>query len=102
MSGILPLFGIQIGTGAIGGFLVGYAVKKVSKLIVLLVVLFLVALVYLSLNEMIGVDYEAVWQAMAELLGLVGSALSWSVSVLSLLPFAGSFVFGFILGFILG
>ena len=102
MSGILPLFGIQVGAGAIGGFLVGYAVKKISKLIVLLVVLFAVALIYLSLNEMIGVDYEAVWQAMADLLGLAGSALLWLMGVLSLLPFAGSFLVGFLLGFILG
>ncbi len=102
MSDVLSLFGIQIGTGIIGGFLVGYAVKKIAKLIILLLIMFFIALLYLSLNEVAGIDYGTVWQAMADLLGIAGSAIAWFVSVISLLPFLGSFLFGFLVGFLLG
>jgi uncharacterized membrane protein (Fun14 family) len=102
MSDILQMLGIQVGIGIVGGFLIGYAVKKVVKLVILLLVMFLVALIYLSLNEVVGVDYATVWHLMADLLGLAGSAISWFVSLLSLLPFVGSLVFGFLIGFILG
>lgn len=102
MSDVLPLFGIQIGTGIIGGFLVGYAVKKIAKLFILLLIMFFVALLHLSLNEVAGIDYGTVWQVMADLLGIAGSAIAWFVSVVSLLPFLSSLIFGFLIGFLLG
>ena len=102
MSEIFPSLGYQLGIGGIGGFIVGYALKKMSKLIVIVLGLFIVALLYLGVRGIISINYDALWKALANSLGMAESAFSWIVGVISLLPFAGSFVIGFLLGFKLG
>ena len=99
MSEILSPLGYQLGIGGIGGFIVGFAIKKISKLIAILIGLFMIALLYLGI---ISINYDALWSALANALGMAGSAFSWLVSILSFLPFVGSFVVGFLLGFKLG
>jgi uncharacterized membrane protein (Fun14 family) len=102
MSEIFPSLGYQVGIGGIGGFIVGYAFKKMSKLIVIVLGLFIAALLYLGVKGIISINYDALWNALANSLGMAGSAFSWIVGVISLLPFAGSFIVGFLLGFKLG
>ena len=102
MSEIFPSLGYQLGIGGIGGFIVGYAFKKMSKLIVIVLGLFIAALLYLGVQGIISINYGALWSALANALGMAGSAFSWIVGVISLLPFAGSFIVGFLLGFKLG
>jgi uncharacterized membrane protein (Fun14 family) len=102
MSEIFPSLGYQLGIGGIGGFIVGYAAKKISKLIVIVLGLFIVALLFLGVRGIISINYDALWNALANSLGMAESAFSWIVGVISLLPFAGSFIVGFLLGFKLG
>ena len=102
MSDIFPSLGFQLGIGAIGGFIVGYAVKKISKLVAVLVGLLIIFLVYLSTQGIISLNYDALWSWLADSLKLTGPAFSWLVAIISLLPFAGSFIAGFLLGFKLG
>ncbi|MEM2117898.1 MAG: FUN14 domain-containing protein [Candidatus Bathyarchaeia archaeon] len=92
----------QLGIGAVGGFICGYAIKKISKLIVILIGVFLIALVYLSTQGIININYSALWDAVAGWLGGAQQAASWLVGILSILPFIGSFAVGFLLGFKLG
>jgi uncharacterized membrane protein (Fun14 family) len=94
--------GFQLGAGGIGGFIVGYAVKKISKLVAVVIGLFLIALIYLGTQNIISINYDALWKAMADAFGLASSGFSWLIGIISLLPFAGSFVVGFLLGFKLG
>jgi uncharacterized membrane protein (Fun14 family) len=86
----------------LGGFIVGYAVKKISKFVAIVIGLFLVALIYLGSQGIININYGALWDAVGNALGLAGSGFSWLVGIISLLPFAGTFVVGFLLGFKLG
>ena len=102
MSEILPSLGYQLGIGAIGGFIAGYAVKKISRLIAIIIGLFIIALLYLGIKGIISINYDALWNSLADSLGMAGSAFSWIVGIISLLPFAGSFIVGFLLGFKLG
>jgi len=102
MSEIFPSLGYQLGIGGIGGFIVGYATKKISKLIVIVLGLFIIALLYLGVQGIININYDALWKTLANSLGMAESAFSWIVGVISLLPFAGSFIVGFLLGFKLG
>jgi len=102
MSEIFPSLGYQLGIGGIGGFIVGYALKKLSKLIVIVLGLFIAALLYLGVRGIISINYDALWNALANSLGMAESAFSWIVGVISLLPFAGSFIVGFLLGLKLG
>jgi uncharacterized membrane protein (Fun14 family) len=102
MSEIFPSLGYQLGIGGVGGFIVGYAFKKLSKLLVIVLGLFIVALLYLGIEGIISINYDALWNALANSLGMAESAFSWIVGLISLLPFAGSFIVGFLLGFKLG
>lgn len=102
MSELLPSLSFQIGAGGVGGFIVGYVVKKISKLVALVIGLFIIALIYLSTQGILNINYDALWNALSNGLGMAGSAFSWLISVISLLPFVGSLVAGFLLGFKLG
>lgn len=102
MSEIVTPLVFQLGTGAVGGFVVGYAIKKVTKLIVVLIGVFLLALVYLSSQGILAVNYDKLFDAVSGGLGGAGSAVGWLTPIISHLPFAGSFFVGFFLGFKLG
>jgi uncharacterized membrane protein (Fun14 family) len=102
MSEILSPLAFQFGVGGVGGFIIGYAVKKISKLVAVVIGLFVIALLYLATSGIISVNYGALWDAMGGWLGGAGQAASWLVGVVSLIPFAGSFIVGFLLGFKLG
>jgi len=102
MSEIISPLAYQLGIGGIGGFIAGYAIKKISKLIVILIGLFIIALLYLGTQGIISINYEALWNATAGLVGFVGEAFSWLIGLISLLPFMGSFIVGFLLGFKIG
>lgn len=102
MSAVLSSVVYQLGVGGIGGFIVGYAIKKISKLIVVLMGLFIIFLLYLGTSGIISVNYEELWNALASLLGFASQVATWLVGLISLLPFMGSFLAGFLLGFKLG
>jgi uncharacterized membrane protein (Fun14 family) len=102
MSEVISPLVFQLGVGGIGGFVVGYALKKLSKLILVLIGLFILALIYLGTQGILNINYGALWDALSHLVGSAGSAFNWLVGVISLLPFAGSFVAGFLLGLKLG
>ena len=98
MSNILPSISFQLGVGGVGGFLVGYALKKFSKLVAIMIGLFVLVLLYLSTQGVISLNFEGLMTSMTNLLVWFGSAFSWLVNVVSLLPFAGSFTAGLLLG----
>jgi uncharacterized membrane protein (Fun14 family) len=102
MSEIVSPLAFQLGVGGVGGFIVGYALKKLSKLILVLIGLFVLALIYLSTQGVININYDSLWNALSGLIGIGGSVFSWLIGVISLLPFAASFVAGFLLGLKLG
>ncbi len=102
MSEIATPLVFQLGTGAVGGFVVGYAIKKVAKLIVVLIGIFLLALIYLSSQGILAVNYDKLFDAISDGLGGAGSAVGWLTPIIAHLPFAGSFLAGFFLGFKMG
>jgi len=102
MSEILPSFGFQLGVGGIGGFIVGFALKKISKLVAFVIGLFILALIYLSTQGIISINFDALMKAMAGWLGMATTGFNWIVGIISLLPFAGSFIVGFLLGLKMG
>ena len=102
MSEILSSIGFQLGAGGIGGFIVGFALKKIGKIIAIIMGLFIAALIYLGYQGIINVNYQALFDAVAGAFGLAGAAFSWLAGAISLLPFAGTFVLGLPLGFKLG
>ncbi len=102
MYEVLPSLGFQLGAGAIGGFIAGYALKKISKLVAIIIGLFLIALIYLGTQNIISINYNALFDAVASLFGSASSAFSMFIGIISLLPFAGTFIVGLLLGFKMG
>ena len=102
MSEVVSPLVFQLGVGGVGGFVVGYALKKLSKLILILIGLFILALIYLSTQGIININYNSLWSALSDLIGVGSAVFSWLVGVISLLPFAASFIGGFLLGLKLG
>lgn len=102
MSEIFPSLAYQLGIGGIGGFIVGYTIKKLSKLIVILIGLFLIVLIYMGTSGIININYEKFGEALTGLFSFAGQATSWLIGLISLLPFVGSFIVGFALGFKFG
>jgi uncharacterized membrane protein (Fun14 family) len=102
MSELFPSVVYQLGIGGIGGFVVGYAIKKISKLVVILIGVFVIVLLYLGTQGIISINYEGLWKALEGSFSFAGQAAGWLIGLVSLIPFMGSFIVGFLLGFKLG
>lgn len=76
MSELISPVVYQLGLGGIGGFVVGFALKKITKLFIVIIGLFILALLYLSVNGVININYNALWTTIANGLGLAGQATS--------------------------
>ncbi len=92
----------QLGLGGIGGFIVGFVIKKISKLIIILIGLGIIALLYLSTQGVININYESLFKTLESAFSFAEQAASWLAGLISILPFAASFIVGFLLGFKLG
>jgi uncharacterized membrane protein (Fun14 family) len=102
LSEIITPVVYQLGLGAVGGFVVGFALKKIAKLFLIVIGIFIVALLYLGASNIISINFGALWSAVSGWLGGAGAAASWLVGLISIIPFIGSFGVGFFLGFKLG
>ena len=102
MSEIITPVVYQLGLGAVGGFVVGFALKKIAKIFIIVLGIFIIALLYLGASNIININFGALWSAVDGWLGGAGQAASWLVALIALIPFIGSFMVGFFLGFKLG
>lgn len=101
MSAVTPLV-YQLGIGGVGGFIAGYALKKLLKIVAIIIGLFILALVYLGYRGILSINYEELGNAVSGTLGLSGAAAEWITPIIAHLPFAGAFGLGFFLGFKMG
>ena len=97
MSEIVPPLLLQFGVGGIGGFLVGYAIKKIIKIIAIILGLFSSAIIYLSYTDIISVNYSKLINLVTDSIPLVNQA-PFLTPIIANLPFAGSFGFGLTYG----
>ena len=97
MSEILTPIVSQLGTGAIGGFLIGYLIKKVLK-IALMIAGFALIFFYLAFDQVIEVNTA---QLLARVGEIASTASQYLSPLLSNLPFSGSLIMGVLAGFML-
>ena len=95
MSAFIPQFFFSLGIGGIGGFLVGYATKKILKILMVIIGLYLLSLFYLMHIQIITIDITKLWETSANTLTQIINFLG---STLVYLPISGSFAMGFTLG----
>jgi uncharacterized membrane protein (Fun14 family) len=101
MSFLSPL-AYQFGVGGVGGFIAGYALKKLMKIVAIIIGLFILALVYLGYKGIISINYSALGGSVSGALGLTGQAADLIAPIIAHLPFAGAFGLAFFLGFKMG
>lgn len=94
---LTPLVG-QIGIGGVGGFLVGYALKKFAKLVAIFLGLGFVVLQYLAYVGVIAINYGAMKDWALSIVGQASGLGGAIYNILANLPFGASFVIGLYLG----
>ena len=92
--------GIEVGGGAVIGAVVGYAAKKLARVLAVLIGLQLALFVFLESRQIISVDWERLTG------GVIGASMgvsptppSWLLSIVSTMSVSAGFVGGFLLGF---
>ena len=93
--------GLELGTGAVIGGIIGFAAKKVAKLVAVIIGLELALFKFLESRGILTVDWERLSAGFVEA-GNTASAStppSWLASILSTLSISAGFAGGFFLGF---
>ena len=84
----------QLGSGAVAGFVVGYALKKIAKVLLVLLGLAFVALQYLQYTGFIEIRYDKILQSVQTLT----EGFTLPAFLTANIPLTGSFIMGFGLG----
>ena len=98
LSDLLSPLYMELGLGGAGGFLVGYSVKKVAKILVAIIGFLYLGMYYLASRGIIEIDYLALGRSIP---GMQGQAVGLQVGFASLVahaPFGAAFVGGVYLG----
>jgi uncharacterized membrane protein (Fun14 family) len=109
--------GASIGAGGVGGFLIGYFVKKMIKVVLFIAGAFVAALAFMEYRGIIEVNWDILENQMettvanlpngtsavvnGTALGGFGDQLATTLSNVGI-PLTGSFAAGFTLGFVKG
>ena len=95
MFGLSEVLIYQLGVGGTGGFLVGYAAKKVAKIIAAFLGVYAASLLYLNHIGVISLNYDRFLSVAST---SAANVSNFFVSAVSGLPFAAGFVGGLALG----
>jgi uncharacterized membrane protein (Fun14 family) len=87
----------QLCIGGIGGFLIGYALKKFFKL-ALIIGAVVFALIILAYTNVINVDYGGLSEIASNFVNAINPALNMLTPLLAHIPFIASLIFGFFVG----
>ncbi len=92
---------MQLGGGGIIGFVIGYAIKKLMKILLVLGGLALLGLIYLSHLGFLTINWEkfgSATQNWIEKFTVDGGLTGYTAIIAANLPFAGAFLVGLALG----
>ena len=88
----------QLCIGGIGGFLIGYAIRKFVK-IALIIGVIVFSLIFLAYTNVINVDYGGLAEIASSFVNAVNPALNMLTPLLAHIPFIVSLIIGLFLGF---
>ena len=93
----------QLGFGGLTGFAVGYALKKLFKLALIIAGLIVITVTYLQWKGIVTVNYDKLVQAIEDFFkSMAGEASGIYSNIIANLPFAGAFIGGFLIGLKMG
>jgi len=92
----------QLGVGGVAGLCVGYALKKMGKIVAFVLGLAFIGLELLAYKGIIDINYDALEAWGAELIGQVGVLEGLMTLIIANMPFAASFLIGLAIGVKMG
>lgn len=99
----LQQMGLELGTGAVIGGIIGFAAKKIAKLVAVIVGLELALFKFLETRGILEVNWDAISGVAKNTTSTAGAAAGqppgWIMSLLSALPVSAGFTGGFLVGF---
>lgn len=98
MEEISPLI-MQLGFGGVLGFTMGYAIKKVLKILLILSGLYAASLQYLAYKGYITIHFDRISESFRKILELAQGGFTLPNFLTANIPFIGSFTAGLGLGF---
>ena len=111
MSVDLAFIGTSIGFGGIAGFLIGYAIKKAIKIMMIIIGLFFAALAYLNYQGIVTINWDKLGSTATGTTTGLGNATGQIAGISDQvaptlinfgIPLAGSFAAAFAFGFMKG
>ena len=93
--------GIEAGSGAVVGGVIGFAAKKVAKLLAIIVGLELALFKFLESRQILSVDWNRLTAGFVKTTegAAAGAPPDWMMTLLSTLSISGGFSAGFLVGF---
>ena len=88
----------QIALGGIGGFLIGYALRRVLK-VALIIGVVIFSLIILAYTNVIDVDYSGLSESASNIINAINPALDLITPLFAHIPFIASLICGLFLGF---
>ncbi len=88
----------QVGIGGILGFVIGYALKKILKFLLVLVGLFSALLLYLGFEGFVTIHYDKIEEVFTAFIENYGNEYALPSFIGTNIPLAGSFALGFAMG----
>jgi uncharacterized membrane protein (Fun14 family) len=112
--GSLAPIAASVGIGGAAGFLIGYAIKKAMKILLIIGGLILVGFIYLGYHKVLSIDWNRIYFSVEDGLSGIVNMTSGKISpsggdqLISAaftnygIPITGSIAAGFVFGFIKG
>ena len=97
----LSTLGLELGTGAVIGFIIGYAFKMVAKILAVIVGLELALFRFLESRGILTVQWDRLTGGLVEATDAATASQppSWMTSIVSTLSIGAGFTGGFFVGF---
>jgi len=94
MSEVAVPVAYELAVGGFGGYLLGYALKKVTKSIALLIGVVILAVIYLAYSGLLDINFQGFADDTKNALTYLGQGFVTIAPFLSNLPLFGSFFLG--------
>ena len=88
----------QLGVGGIGGFFIGYGIRKVVK-VALILGMAVFSLMFLAYANVIDIHFSGLVEIVSKFINAINPALGLLSPLMAHLPFVGSLIIGLIIGF---
>ena len=88
----------ELGIGGVGGFCVGYSLKKCAKIVSIIIAFGFLGLQYLAQKGVIMIDYLALEAWVMSIIGETSALQGFFITLIAQMPFGIGFAGGIVLG----